>query len=178
MPNWCECDLTIEGPTVRVREFLEFARNRDEAEPSDFDFNRFIPYPEEWEEMDRVAALARIRWQELPPEERERTPWPKDGYNSGGYEWCVENWGTKWNAKEPRVEEQYEHEGELTALVMFETAWSPPLPVVKKASELFPDLAFTLKYFEAGAAYNGRYRCEGGAVTYDKSGPYFGDRGG
>ena len=60
----------------------------------------------------------------------------------------------------------------------FETAWGPPLPVVKTASELFPDLVFSLRYFERGAAFNGCYRCEAGEVTFDESGPYFGDRGG
>jgi hypothetical protein len=26
------------------------------------------------------------------------TPWLKNGYNSGGYDWCCSNWMTKWNA--------------------------------------------------------------------------------
>src|SRR3954469_22023889 len=60
MPNWCECDLEISGPTATVRQFLEFAKGGEGDEqyqggPSPFDFNRFIPYPREWGRMDREA---------------------------------------------------------------------------------------------------------------------------
>ncbi len=179
MPNWCECDLEISGPVERVREFLEFAKGEDASGSSLFDFNRFVPYPERFDEQDRInrAWLDEKPWEERTEEERESSD-AKDGFNSGGYQWCVENWGTKWDAKEPRVDEQYEQDRELEAMVMFETAWSPPLPVIKRAAELYPDISFTLKYFERGACYNGMYCCEGGEVVYDESGPYFGDRGG
>ena len=26
---------------------------------------------------------------------------PKDGYNQGGYQWCCDNWGTKWGSITP-----------------------------------------------------------------------------
>ena len=50
MPNWCENDLTVEGPTEVVEEFLKFA-----AGESPFDFDRFIPYPEEFRRLDEIA---------------------------------------------------------------------------------------------------------------------------
>lgn len=37
------------------------------------------------------------------------------------YDWCIENWGTKWNAKETFVVDDH--------TVDFETAWSMPEPV-------------------------------------------------
>ena len=40
MPNWCENDLAVEGPTEVIEEFLKFA-----AGESPFDFGKFIPYP-------------------------------------------------------------------------------------------------------------------------------------
>jgi hypothetical protein len=30
----------------------------------------------------------------------------KDGYNSGGHEWCVTNWGTKWNFGDTTLKEE------------------------------------------------------------------------
>ena len=42
------------------------------------------------------------------------------GYNDW-YDWCVKNWGTKWNAKETFVVDDH--------TVDFETAWSMPDPV-------------------------------------------------
>ena len=35
MPNWCENDLTVEGPKEAIEEFIKFA-----AGESPFDFNK------------------------------------------------------------------------------------------------------------------------------------------
>jgi hypothetical protein len=45
-------------------------------------------------------------------------------------------------------------------------------------SKKFPDLEFDLRYFERGAEFNGVYRCKAGDVTDDRTGDYFGSRGG
>lgn len=75
------------------------------------------------------------------------------------YSWSVKNWGTKWGAydfvevnNEPDIE-NYE--------IVFNTAWSPPVPVIEKLGELFPDLSFTLHYFEPGAGFAGCLEVEG-----------------
>ena len=46
----------------------------------------------------------------------------KYGYRDW-YDWRRANWGTKWNA----CENSWKHDG-----VAFETAWAPPVPVIKK----------------------------------------------
>lgn len=51
------------------------------------------------------------------------------------YGWRVENWRTKWNA----VDVQITEDGYI-----FDTAWSAPLTVIKKLSELFPKITFDL----------------------------------
>src|SRR3954471_12802801 len=48
MPNWCECDLYITGPKEELEKFLETVK----SEESVFDFNRVIPYPEHFRELD------------------------------------------------------------------------------------------------------------------------------
>ena len=60
MPNWCENDLAVEGPKEVIEEFLKFAagaagENPLDDEGSPFDFNRFIPYPEEFRRIDEIA---------------------------------------------------------------------------------------------------------------------------
>src|SRR5512132_365387 len=97
MPNWCENDLAVEGPKEVMEAFLKFA-----AGDSPFDFNRFIPYPEEFRRLDDVAKA----W-DREHEGRTGYDWhsrPKDGFNSGGYEWRVEEWGTKWPASRVELE--------------------------------------------------------------------------
>jgi hypothetical protein len=58
------------------------------------------------------------------------------------YEWAYENWGTKWNAVYSTVRD-HDDDG---ARITFQTAWSPPLPVVHALSRQFPDHTFTLIY--------------------------------
>ncbi len=171
MPNWCECDLTIEGTARDLRAFLEFCGGG-------FSFDRFIPYPEEYRTLDEAAR----RWDEQRRADPEGCPGPrpKDGFNQGGYDWCVENWGTKWDACEvvmPGALPSCDG-GPLEIEITFETAWAPPLMVILAASRRFPALAFDLKYFEGGQGFNGWLRCEAGKVVVDESGDYFGRRGG
>lgn len=181
MPNWCECDLKVQGTKKNVEEFLRLVK----SDESDFDFDRLIPYPENFKELDRIAA----EWDKVHLLPRSEELWktrPKDGYNQGGYEWCIKNWGTKWNAEDVQIEEiiswYWSALPDGTPLVSveihFSTAWSPPLPVIERASELFEELCFELRHFECGCAFNGLLRCEHGEITADKSGDYYGNRGG
>jgi hypothetical protein len=70
------------------------------------------------------------------------------------YDWNCKNWGTKWNFRDVTVSRPDFHEGELG--YTFSTAWSPPLPVIAKMSEMFPDLEFTIEYREEGLFYEGK----------------------
>lgn len=54
------------------------------------------------------------------------------------YEWCCDNWGTKWNAYDCSIYDDNEME--------FLTAWSPAEPIVLKLSEQYPDRRFHLLY--------------------------------
>ncbi len=160
MPNWCECELRVCGDAKRLKEFKLFGQNRGNV----LDTNKFVRYPERYAVSDKIAS-------EFKGDFKDR---PKDGFNNGGYGWCLDNWGTKWGICDAELVEDYE--GELN--YEFSCAWSPCSPVVLAMSKLFPDLEFTLRYFEGGAGFNGIYSCEDGVVTDDKSGDYFGSRGG
>jgi hypothetical protein len=54
----------------------------------------------------------------MPPE-LKGTEAPADKPN--WYDWCVENWGTKWNSYDGNVTEDG---------ISFNTAWAPPTPVI------------------------------------------------
>lgn len=55
----------------------------------------------------------------------------KYGYTTW-YDWCYANWGTKWNAY------RFDFIDEDT--IRFETAWSNPEPVMRKLSEMYPEV--------------------------------------
>ena len=61
------------------------------------------------------------------------------------YDWSCNNWGTKWNACETISKKNY---------IQYTTAWSSPLPIIAKLSELFPNVYFELFYADENAGYN------------------------
>jgi hypothetical protein len=72
----------------------------------------------------------------------------------GWYDWCVNNWGTKWD-----VGGQPEHHGLKATRVgnqvsaSFDSAWAPPVGLYDKLVELGYNVKAT--YWEPGMAYCG-----------------------
>ena len=45
--------------------------------------------------------------------------------NEWSYDWCLENWGTKWGAYENHIDDELDSNNEITHLMYhFQTAWS------------------------------------------------------
>ena len=72
------------------------------------------------------------------------------GYK-GWYEFCVAEWGTKWDICEARIIS----EDDKSMFLSFETAWSPPIGAYEKLSAL----GFFIKgyYFEGGMMFCGSW---------------------
>lgn len=109
-----------------------------------FDFNVLVPYPAEWAAADdahdkamdeALKSEAKINFKDLP----------KDGYNNGGYRWCIDNWGTKWNA----YEVVYDYD-----CVYLQTAWSTPGPIWIELSKHFPNLVLIVEYADEDRGSN------------------------
>ena len=60
------------------------------------------------------------------------------------YDWCVENWGTKWNVEDD-VDVSYNKNTDEYDIT-FDTAWSVPSGIVEKYSELGSDEEFYWEY--------------------------------
>ncbi len=71
----------------------------------------------------------------IPRPESEEANW---------YDWNVSNWGTKWDANDAHL--SIGADGELD--YSFSTAWSPPLHVLKKLSNLFPTVPMNYHFRE------------------------------
>jgi Ferredoxin-like domain in Api92-like protein len=175
MPNHVENDLTVRGSKKDVEAFFDAVRGqgidyKGEKFPIPVDHNKIIPYPKKFADMDKAAS---------DYEKKHPGDWsnrPKDGYNQGGYEWCNENWGTKWGFYD--FSEVNFSKTRTSATVSFSTAWSPAFPLFDKMSEMFPNLTFTVRYYERGAQFKGIYKLKGGEILEDMRGSYKGQRGG
>ena len=79
------------------------------------------------------------------------------------YGWCVENWGTKWEANIIG----WERTSDNTINVAFETAWSPPIALYEfLESEEWQVKAY---YYEPGMCFAGIYE-DGSDDCFDYSG--------
>lgn len=61
----------------------------------------------------------------------------KDYGSTTWYDWCVENWGTKWDASRCKSDQN---------TIIFETAWATPEPIFEKLSEEFPNDVIQVEY--------------------------------
>ena len=191
MPNHCETDMYIRGSDEDVTAFAKWL---EEIEPLNRDICRaLLPYPEHFAKMDEEAAV--FSWSSKEDEATRKAAaeayqakygHTKDGYNSGGYEWCNGKWGTKWGI----YDVDFTPHTKRGALLSFRSAWSPPSTAVFQAlAKKFPNLTFEIEYFEGGAAYCGgmtfwsEHECEDyervhGEPDSQWSGDYRGSRGG
>jgi len=76
------------------------------------------------------------------------------------FDWRYLNWGTKWIANNVKIENQRHGFS-----IYFETAWTPPRPVIFPVSAKFPNLRIKLKYWETGVGFRGfDVFCNGRAI--------------
>lgn len=125
MPNWCSNTLIIDGDREALDDFL--ARNG-----KSLDFNDYVPYPLRYEIMDALAKCFGKQGISII-----------DGFNRGGYEWCIDHWGTKWNVNPDAI---FFNDTGHSLVFSLLTAWSPPEGAIKAMSKAFPDLEFTLEF--------------------------------
>lgn len=71
--------------------------------------------------------------------------------DDGWYTWRLQNWGTKWDVYEThctRIDAN-------TLQLIFYTAWSPPMPVYEKLTDM--GFEVTARYLDEGWGYIGEY---------------------
>ena len=66
------------------------------------------------------------------------------------YDWCIQNWGTKWNSYGYDPEVDYNDGDSL----WFQTAWSAPHPILEKLSEMYPSITFAHQWADEDLGAN------------------------
>ena len=87
----------------------------------------------------------------------EFVPCPKELLEGEGwYDWCVSNWGTKWDLSEVGIDRHDANNLTLT----FDSAWSPPIEAYVKLEE--QGFVIEAYYYEPGMMFCGTYEdgCE------------------
>ena len=147
MPNYCNNVVEIQGPQHILKTLVDHK----------LDFQKIHPYPPE---LDITAG--REGADDSPEQIRlvaaEEANLKKHGYKNW-YDWCVNNWGTKWNAGGDNDAMQVDYDEDVNnqgiALFQFDTAWAPPLGVLEKLMETHPELSIECRYHEPGVGFFG-----------------------
>jgi hypothetical protein len=162
MPNWCYNYLSAEGPVDEISKLKQqlnkpFTKVHDQWNPKTgqmeltettysnpiFAFHNIYNHIQ-----DGVSEEEYIKQPDhsLPLAEAlkfEGNHW---------YDWNVRHWGTKWDVA---VHDDREYsdteitdESDSSIGYKFNTAWSPPHPIIHTLSEQYPNIKFTLSYEE------------------------------
>ena len=156
MPNWCYNNLTVAGKSKEVDKFMEAVKSDEQV----LDHNKIIPYPRLYQLLDKSMSYNKVKLS--IEEEKEllalglssQLDLNSDAYNQGGYQWCIVNWGTKWGICSPEISsiKEFKNKNKRVTYV-FDTAWSPPFPLLTKISELYPSLKFSYHCEETGMGF-------------------------
>jgi hypothetical protein len=162
MPNWTSNIIRIEGHERDLAFFLDCTRGPEAV----LDFNRIIPMPDILRHtagghccidgQDVTAWYVRDAADLLQGNDEVRLFTPEEeaelamiGHRSW-YSWCVENWGTKWNACRAEISKRSPDSGLLE--IRFDTAWDAPVPIYERLLALFPQLGFWFSWQHEGSA--------------------------
>lgn len=171
MPNYCTNELNILGNEESVRRFIEQAERQ----------HKYLERSESGEMVEGYAVG--LLWNFVtPPEEIQNE---KDYFSearmtgfsklpeNNWYEWNYAHWGTKWDVTKSgawddlTLSDNFHSHGDglASCWLEFDTAWSPPLPVVQAMAEQYPDLTIVMYYHEMGADFQGKVSYKNGALV-------------
>lgn len=174
MPNHVRNRLVIKADESKIKEVTEFLKGEPnmDGSPCYIDFNKIIPTPEALQiECSSLGDMGEAllnkkechgltyselqnRFDEMKPEEQEEclklgrqycSNREKYGHTSW-YDWCCQNWGTKWNA--------YNQERPTENEIWFDTAWSCVAGLIGKLSKKFPDVTFLYTWADEDTGQN------------------------
>lgn len=149
MPNWCSNSVTFTHPDRTKLQQLVDAYNVGET------MDKLFPCPTDL--RDTVAGSMGHGTPEQAALEKKQAE-NIDNYGAKDwYDWCVDNWGTKWDfGREdgrPPAEIKTDAAGEEYVELGFDTAWAPPLGFYAHLTAQ----GFRVKayYFEGGMGFCG-----------------------
>ena len=135
MPNWCNNNISISGPTDTIKQLWEDANREDGGLLS-----AMAPQPENMFHGNLGQA--------------EREQCAEQGIPNW-YDWQVNNWGTKWDVSTEGLE--FTDNGDGTAMIegWFESAWSPPIQAYETFCDDMDNCDLQASYHEPGMDFAG-----------------------
>ena len=144
MPNWCNNNLILEHDDPAM-----IRRAHEALERGEF-LNEFIPVPQEL--TDTISGGYGDPEEQAKLEAQTRANVEKYGYGNW-YDFCVGEWGTKWDVGEQGCSDVHPDGKMLHA--SFDSAWSPPVDAYQKLEA--QGFRIEAMFYEGGMAFAGTY---------------------
>lgn len=156
MPNHCTNLLSCtSGKTIGsiIKPYLT-------EDGKSIDFNKIISMPEGIYKTTTEGSF-KIRNAEQQEEwEKEQEILQEQNLKEYGfsswYDWSVANWDTKWNAYSCYTLENESLTLEDLSDIGFQTAWSPPINVIRQLAKLTGE-SLRMSYYDEGWMFGGEY---------------------
>lgn len=130
---------SIEGQAIPVAELRKKLGDNWKQTPEFREYSRSVQENSPW-------FLSRFTWDELA-DKGDKYLHNKEKYgHTTWYTWCIENWGTKWNATDAVWKGPCE--------VQFDTAWSFPEGVFMSLADQYPDVNITAAFADEDLGNN------------------------
>jgi hypothetical protein len=148
MPNWVDNALTIQGTPEELARFSAQAATTYTSKYMDFVSGDMKMVEQEvetqfsfWNFVRPDDSIIEEYWGAEPRKASLEEALRHEGNH--WYDWNVRNWGCKWDASEPHLEEST---GELA--YYFNTPWGPPSEALAAMSNQYPELVMTMRSVE------------------------------
>ena len=142
MPNWCNNTLELhhEDPAMIERAKRAFADGKL--------LNEFAPVPESLHIVSGRCG-ADDNPEQIALEAAQKSNIEVHGYKDW-YDWCVNEWGTKWDVG---GDDGTYNDIEGGIIVGFDSAWAPPIQAYEKL--FYMGFKIRAMYYEPGMAFAG-----------------------
>jgi hypothetical protein len=131
MPNWCNNNITISGPTETIKQLWDDAQNSHR-----------------WTEIVDGKEVEKIGFGLL----EAMAP-----IGEWDYETAVESWGTKWDISDEGLEIIEHGDGTAEITGWFESAWAPPIEAYNRFLDDMDNCSLEASYHEPGMDFAGFY---------------------
>jgi len=160
MPNHCTNLLSCTSGKS-LGEILKPYMTED---GKNIDLNKILPMPEGIRKLNDMSTHEEITKQRTPEEQQERDALieslkeqnKKETGHESWYEWCVANWDTKWNAYNCWSLEDSDMTLDDISNLGFQTAWSPPINVIRELAKLTGE-SLRMSYYDEAWMFGGVY---------------------
>ena len=137
MPNWCNNNITISGPTETIGQLWK------DAEAAEGLLEAMVPMPAGLRETTKGTG------EELQTE-------VFDGHTNW-YDWAVSRWGTKWDVSLEGLEFVDNGDGTAEITGYFDSAWAPPIEAYNRFLDDMSNCSIDASYHEPGCDFAGFY---------------------